>query len=410
MKTLQQNEQRVESHLLPRLRLLRRLLPALVVDPRDRRGIRFPFESVVLALLAGLLAGSPTLRDVERQSARLGLGRRGGKISDNTLGYLLTLMDDAALLPLQVALVKNMHQRKQLKPDGLRLHWTTVDGKYQTLDHHADGLAQKFLCNEGRSVYWRLGVLRAVLVSAKGRPALGQRVMAPVQTDETDPEKLKYTGEITNLWPFIQWLREQYGELCTNFTLDAGLWSRDLFAKFDVAGLGVFGNLKDNKPELHAEAARVLRIDQLRRGPDAVSDWEPCSKGQIKRELWRNTGLDGWNGWGHLRQVVLVKQTMRPRGGGDDVVELRYFATNLPAPTMTPKQLLESDGGLVRNGECAGEKTWRGGQLIRSGVVVDSVDSVCSVCILIGRCSGGAASEWKTGRQDEQRTQCVWRV
>ena len=76
-------------------------------------------------------------------------------------------------------------------------------------------------------------------------------------------------------------------------------------------------------------------------GPDAVSDWEPCSKGQIKRELWRNCGLDGWNGWNHLRQVVLVKQTTRLRHGGEDVVELRYFATNLPKATMTPKQLLE---------------------------------------------------------------------
>ncbi len=341
MKTLQQNEERVESHLVPRMRLLRRLLALLVIDPRNRRGVRFPFESMILALLAGLLSGCPTLRDVERQSARLGLGRRGGKISDNALGYLLTLLDDVALLPLQVAMVKNMHRRKQLQPDGLRLHWTTVDGKYLTLDHHADGLAQKFVDDERRCIYWRLGVLRAVLVSAKGRPALGQRVMAPVQTDETDPEKLKHTGEITNLWPFVQWLREQYGELCANFTLDAGLWSRDLFAKFDAAGLGIFGNIKENKPELHAEVARVLRVDQQRRGPDAVSDWEPCSKGQIKRELWRNCGLDGWNGWNHLRQVVLVKQTTRLRHGGEDVVELRYFATNLPKATMTPKQLLE---------------------------------------------------------------------
>ena len=78
--------------------------------------------------------------------------RRGGKISDNALGYLLTLLDDVALLPLQVAMVKNMHRRKQLQPDGLRLHWTTVDGKYQTLDHHADGLAQKFVDGERRSI------------------------------------------------------------------------------------------------------------------------------------------------------------------------------------------------------------------------------------------------------------------
>jgi hypothetical protein len=44
-----------------------------------------------------------------------------------------------------------------------------------------------------------------------------------VESGETDPEKIKFTGEISNLWPFVQWLREQYCDLARNFTLDAGL-------------------------------------------------------------------------------------------------------------------------------------------------------------------------------------------
>jgi len=157
---------------------------------------------------------------------------------------------------------------------------------------------------------------------------------------ETDPEKIKFTGEITNLWPFIESLRSQYGELAANFTLEAGLWNRERFAQFDAEGLGIFGQLKGNKPELHGEAERVLRIALTRRESEAASDWELCNKGQIKRELWRTTTLDGWNGWRHLRQVIVVKQTTRRRDGKPDDVELRYFATNLPAATMTPKQLL----------------------------------------------------------------------
>jgi hypothetical protein len=144
-----------------------------------------------------------------------------------------------------------------------------------------------------------LGVLRAVQVSAPGRPALGQWPIGPVNSGETDPDKIKFTGEITNLWPFVMWLREQYGELTENFTVDAGLWSRELFARFDAAGFGLFGNLKENKPELFAEAERVLRIAMARREPHAQTDWETTSKGKIKRELWRTTELDGWNGWRH---------------------------------------------------------------------------------------------------------------
>lgn len=341
MKTLRQNDLRVEQYLVPRLARLRCLIRSLVVDPRRRQGVRFPLDAMLLALLAGLLCGCRALRDVERQSDRLGLGRRGGKISDTGLTHLLEKLDDDALLPLQVRLVKDMRSRRQLESDGLRLNWTTIDGKYATLDHHADGMAQKFEDEENKTVYWRLGVLRAVLVSAAGRPALGQWPIGPVQTGETDPEKIKFTGEITNLPRLVAWLREQYGDLCSNFTLDAGLWSREVFARMDEQGFGVFANLKENKPELHAEAARVLHIEQRRRGPDAESDWEPCKNGQIQRRLWRTFKLDGWNGWRNLRQVVVVEQVTRRRDKGPDDVELRYFVTNLPQSTMTPKQLLE---------------------------------------------------------------------
>ena len=60
--------------------------------------------------------------------------------------------------------VKDMGRRGQLKPDGFAMDWTTIDGKYETLDHDADGAAQK-MEHQGK-VHWRLGVLRAVLVSA----------------------------------------------------------------------------------------------------------------------------------------------------------------------------------------------------------------------------------------------------
>jgi hypothetical protein len=341
MKTLQQNELRVEQYLLPRLARLRRLMLQAVADPRDPRGKRFPIESMLLALLAGLLSGCAALRDVERESGRLGLGRCSGKISDTALTHLLMRLSDVDLLPLQVALVKDMRSRGQLQSEGLRLDWTAIDGKYETLDHHADGWAQKFEDKEKQSVYWRLGALRAVLISAPGRPALGQWTMGPAKTSETDPEKVKHTGEMTNVRPFIRWLREQYRNLTSNFTLDAGLWSRELFEQMDRDGLGLFGNIKENKPELHAEVARVLRTEQRQHGPSAESDWEPCRTGQIRRRLWRSLAVEGWNGWTNLRQVLVVEQTTRPRVKGPDEVELRYFGTNLPHATMSPKQLLQ---------------------------------------------------------------------
>jgi hypothetical protein len=149
-----------------------------------------------------------------------------------------------------------------------------IDGKYVTLSHDCGELAQKFTPETGS--YWRAGVLRAVLVSTPGRPALGPWPMGPVQSARTEPAKLKHTGEISNLPLFVQSLREQYGDWVSNFTLDAGLWSKGLFLSLDAQGLGVFCALKENKPDLFREVARVLEAERERRAPDAETDWEPC--------------------------------------------------------------------------------------------------------------------------------------
>ena len=139
--------------------------------------------------------------------------------------------------------------------------------------------------------YWRVGVLHAVLITSPSRAALGQWPMGPVKTKETGPEKIKHTVEITNLPPFIGWLRKQFGDLASSFSLDAGLWSKAIFLAMDVVGLGVLCALTENKPELHAEVARIMRIEMATRAPVAESDWEPCRTGKIQRRLWRTDKL-----------------------------------------------------------------------------------------------------------------------
>ena len=202
--------------------------------------------------------------------------------------------------------------------------------KIEELDHHCGGWSQRFFTTDTSKVYWRVGVLRAVL---------GQFPMGPVQTIETDPEKIKHTGEITNLPPFIAKLRRQFGDLVRNFTLDAGLWSKALYLAMDVSGFGLLCALKENKPELHAEVARQLRIDMAKFAPQAESDWESSSRGKVRRRLWRTTKLDGWLGWHNLRQAIVIEQTTRD-SDGNDTVELRYFVTNATTGNLSPLQLL----------------------------------------------------------------------
>lgn len=338
MKTVQENIQRVQSFVEPRLRRMRQFFETLVQDRRNPQGLRHVLPSCLMALLIGLLSGRVPLRDVEKLSRELGLGGRGKKISDGCLSSLLKGMGEHDVDKPLVQMVLDMSARGQMKTVGFLQAWTAIDGKYSILKHNCGGFAQKFV-EKGRT-YFRLGVLRAVQITAAAKPALGQWAMPPVaQKVNESKEKQKHTGETTNLLPFIGWLREQYGNLTRNFTLDAGLWSKQIFLELDAAGFGVFAGLKGNKSGLFDKAQHLLFKLQATQDPHAESKWEPYQNGHVRRRLWRTTKLENWNGWIHLRQVVVVEQTKRDRDGKEDV-ELRYFVTNKSTDDLTPRQIL----------------------------------------------------------------------
>jgi hypothetical protein len=54
---------------------------------------------------------------------------------------------------------------------------------------------------EDNGVYWKVGYLRASLVSAVGQPALGQWAMGPRETTETNQEKLRRHSKIGHPCP-----------------------------------------------------------------------------------------------------------------------------------------------------------------------------------------------------------------
>jgi len=283
------------------------------------------------------MGGQKALRDVERLSQRLNLGQRRDGISDGCLSAILERYDEHAFDALQVQTVRDARRRGELTHPGLGCHWGAVDGKYTTLNHDCGGLGQRFEQDGG--VYWRVGCLRAVLISSPGRQVLGQRVMPRADVAKAGATKVKFTGEITNLAPFIRWLRKSYGDLVSNFTLDAGLWSKAIFLAMDEAGYGVLCGLKENKPDLFREVERVLCIERRKRPPDAQSRWETCSRGQMRRRFWSTTALNNYNGWKNLRQVMVMEQTTRSHDGSE-TVEFRYFVTNATTGRLGPARLV----------------------------------------------------------------------
>lgn len=203
---------RVQRYARPRLNRLLRNLLRWHEDPRKRRGRRHKFAKMLHALVAGLLANCGSLREVEELTERLGLGRRGGGISDTALGKFSEMLNPLLLLRALVAQLREMGSRGELKPDGLPCGVATVDGKnLATLQHHAGGAGHMRVAPDEKSCWWLMPALRSVLTSAAGRPALGQWMQPPGH------------GETTEFVPFFGWLVETYARhgLIEIFDVDA---------------------------------------------------------------------------------------------------------------------------------------------------------------------------------------------
>jgi hypothetical protein len=195
--------------------------------------------------------------------------------------------------------------------------------------------------------FWQVRVLRAVLSSAAGKPALGQLTIPGRE------------GEATHFIEFADWLYETYGRfgIFDVLDVDAGFLSRANFQHVDQQlQCGIIAGLKGNQRDLHGEAVRVLRPLVESGRPEAVTAWEPHQGKLIRRSLYRTAELDGYLGWDHLRQVWLVVQetaeppknsgTRRLRGllqppeDWSISTEFRYFATNLPWGRLSAAQIL----------------------------------------------------------------------
>ena len=301
-----------------------------VPDPRDPRGVQWSLGVMLRAAWLALLVGASSIRQVESMTEDLGTARRkngrSDRLPDSTLEYVLPKIEWQALRGKLVAQVHDMQRARALEPFGLPFGLLVVDGKaLGSYDNDAGGFGQKHEREDG-SPYWLVRVLRAVLVTAPTKPCIDQ---VPIAASTND------MGAFPSLW---QGLLADYGpsDLFEVVSADAGFTSLANATLIDGAGKGYVLGLKENQPELLAEARRLLKpaVDPktgtYRVAPEAETAWE-CHKGtRIRRQVWRTSEMAGWGEWKHLRQVVLVRQTTEdPSGAKAPVIEDRYFVTNM---------------------------------------------------------------------------------
>jgi predicted transposase YbfD/YdcC len=314
----QQNRQAVTKKAV-----LRRLSDAqlqLLPDRRGRRGRRYPYLGLVLALTLGAVAALRSLREVEALTAGLwsAVRRRTripGRISDTKLRDTLIGLKAEEIRAALHRQVKAEHRRGNLKPTLLPFGVAALDGKgLGKLDRWDHPDIQRVAPDTG----WPYGLARVHrihLVSSAATVCIDERPI-PGHTNEVGAvcqttEELIETYRHTDLFEVI--------------TADAGNCSLAHASLIHSYNLGYVLAIKSPAGDIHCEALRLLEDF----GPDDAEYTQvQREKGcRVTHRLFR-ASLSGYLQWTHARQLVRVERTVES-ASGEVTVGNRYFVTNL---------------------------------------------------------------------------------
>lgn len=120
---------------------------------------------------------------------------------------------------------------------------------------------------------------------------------------------------------------------------DAGACSLANARHVESRGLHWLFCLRDNQPELMAQAKRLLHAKPH---SEAVARSVTTDGGDvIERTLWMTTKIAGYNGWAGLKTALRVRCETTDKVTGETTSEDRYYITSEPALRLTSAQWLE---------------------------------------------------------------------
>ena len=297
-----------------------------VRDPRQVKGRRWKFLTLMRALLCGFLTNRTSLRAVESLT-ECGFERR---IPDSTLYDLVGQFADGDVADLRRQLhaqVRTDWRSKSLAPVGLPCGVVAVDNKTLWTGPVArahDPHAQVVHRHVGEA-YAQVRAVRTVLLSAASTPAIDQVAMR-AETNEG------------GMFPEVfRELEATYAALIEIYSLDAGFCSRANAQLIAAAHKGYIIGLKGNQPELFHEAERLLGAQTQ---AECSSDWEPYQGNQLRYHLYRTSEMEAYLDWSHLKQVWRVEKEICNRKSSQVERENHYYVTNLHRGRLKPQQIL----------------------------------------------------------------------
>jgi hypothetical protein len=285
---------------------------------------------------AAMLTAQKTLRQVESFSERM----HGQKVSDTRLATFLPELSVEELQDRHRRQVLDLHRSKCLEPNlGIPFNLVAIDGKNAwSGTYEANPYCQKQEASSpDGEPHWLFRMMRGVMASSRVHACIWQ-MPVPAETNEM--------GAFPAFW---EQLLGAYGhtDLVGVASLDAGYTSLHNANLIRESRRHYVMSLKENQPELLAEARRLLPLRKDRRRRKEVlalpPEAESCDKRDgklITRQLWRTSEAAGYLDWTHLEEIWLVRQTTEVLATGKVSVEDRYFLTSLVPETLTGPQVL----------------------------------------------------------------------
>ena len=297
-----------------------------VEDPRQPKGRRWQFQTLMRTQLDGFLTNRESLRQVETMSEYACAAR----IPDSTLYDFVGQFPRESVAALRTQLqaqVRSDWRSKALEPVDLPCGVAAVDNKtlWTGPVAHAHDPAAQVVHPARRPAYAQVRAVRTVLISAACKPAIDQ-VVIRAETNEG------------GMFPeVLQVLETSYGALIEVYSMDAGFCSVANARRIAAAQKGYIFGLKGNQPELWREAERLLGSQTV---AEVSSPWEVYQGNGIRYHLYRTTEMAGYLDWDHLQQVWRVEKETRKGKTGALERENRYFVTNLHRGRFKPEQIL----------------------------------------------------------------------
>jgi len=295
-----------------------------VADPRKARGKRWKLNSLLHALLTGMICGCKGLAEVEDLTEDMSLAARrllriDRRVPDTTTRDLLCKLDPEQLRAALGRLVRKAWRRKALVPVGLPFGAVSMDGKVVSTKHWDAGRRIAQVREDG--AYALVRTITSCLISCAARVCVDMHVMTSKR------------NESSTFPAAFSRLVADHGGMFRVVLYDSAANSKANAGLVVLAGKDYVFRVQAEQPTIFDECRRLLR---RKRASTSVQTVDLDGGKIVTRRVWLSSKIAGWHDYPGLRTAIRVHSATEDIATGEVSVEDRYYISSLAAGELEP--------------------------------------------------------------------------